>query len=134
MLTSVFVYGTLKRGECRESLWPCIPVSIQVGWTRGMLFHRHDYPAMQAGEDRVRGEFWSFTDEQMPQVMRVLDQIEGTNQPGFDDLYRRVRVEVYATDDQPLGTAFGYHYAADPLADGFTRVVPAEPDAWIQWP
>ncbi|EMI18020.1 AIG2-like domain protein [Rhodopirellula maiorica SM1] len=134
MLTSVFVYGTLKRGECRESLWPAAPASIQVGWTRGKLFHRHDYPAMQAGEDRVLGEFWSFSDDQMHEVLQVLDQIEGTNQPGFDDLYHRVHVEVYTPDNQPLGAAFGYHYATDPLDDGFTRVVPAEPEALVQWP
>ncbi len=134
MLTAVFVYGTLKQGQCRETLWPCLPRSVRPGWVSGSLFARHDYPAMTLGADRVLGECWEFLPAEMPRVLHVLDQIEGTNQPGVDDLYHRVRVEVYAVNGHRIGPAFGYHYASDPLEDGFTPVYPPEPNALLQWP
>tara|TARA_R110002049_G_scaffold285698_1_gene466776 strand:+ start:201689 stop:202111 length:423 start_codon:yes stop_codon:yes gene_type:complete len=133
-IRSVFVYGTLKRGQCRESLWPVRPVAITPAWTRGTLFSRHDYPAMTGGNDRVRGECWQFDAERIAEVMRCLDVIEGANQPGTRDLYRRVIVELSDADGGSLGLAFGYHYAIDPTQDGFVPVRPDAPDRDVAWP
>lgn len=133
MITTVFVYGTLKRGQCRESLWPVAPRRIQPGWTRGALFDRPDYPAMTAGPDRVLGELWTFEAERVDAVLKVLDQIEGANQPGQVDLYHRVVTAVAADDESPLGEAWSYHYATDPLADGFQRIL-ADRTGHVQWP
>ena len=137
-----FVYGTLCRGQCRERCWPCVPLEITPAWTFGTLYSRHDYPAMRPGNDRVRGECWRFSPEQMSQVREVLDQVEGTDQPGVANLYDRVVVEVYplasidraqvTTADQ-LGTAMAYHYATQPEQDGFQRVVP-EKSCGVRWP
>ena len=133
MITTVFVYGTLKRGQCRESMWPVAPRRIQWGWIRGTLFDRQDYPAMTAGQDRVLGELWSFDADQVDAVLEVLDQIEGTNQPGQADLYHRVVTAVAADDETQLGEAWTYHYASDPLLDGFQRLLP-DRTRYVRWP
>jgi gamma-glutamylcyclotransferase (GGCT)/AIG2-like uncharacterized protein YtfP len=133
MITTVFVYGTLKRGQCRESHWPVTPRSIQPGWTRGALFGRPAYPAMTAGPDRVLGELWSFEADQVAGVLNVLDQIEGANQAGQVDLYHRVVTAVSADDESSLGEAWTYHYASDPRSDGFHRILP-ERTGYVKWP
>lgn len=134
MIRCIFVYGTLKRGQCREPLWPAVPTGVQPAWTRGTLHGRADYPAMTAGEDRVLGERWEFAPEDVPLVIAALDRIEGANQPGLHDLYHRVTTELFSVDGQPLGTAFGYHYATEPANDGFQRLTPAGGDGFVQWP
>jgi gamma-glutamylcyclotransferase (GGCT)/AIG2-like uncharacterized protein YtfP len=137
-----FVYGTLCRGQCRERCWPCPPLDITPAWTFGTLYDRHDYPAMRLGHDRVRGECWRFAPEQMNLVREVLDQVEGTDQPGTANLYDRVVVEVYslasidraqATTADQLGTALAYHYAVQPEQDGFQRIVPKK-SLEVSWP
>ena len=133
-IQSVFVYGTLQRGQCREGLWPAVPSRVEPAWTRGALYHRADYPAMTAGADRVLGQRWEFPPAVLDRVIAVLDQIEGANQPGQPDLYRRVAVELLSLQGQPLGAAFGYHYAADPAGDGFQRLVPPTAGDFVQWP
>ncbi len=126
-MNQVFVYGTLKRDQCRGQMWPRTPTSIAPGWVRGTLFGRHDYPAMTPGDDRVRGELWRFEMSDMDAVMKVLDQIEGC-----PVLYVRAVVDVFDSDDAGLGQAHAYHYAVDPKGDGFVRVVPV--DGLVAWP
>ncbi len=134
MIQAVFVYGTLKQGQCRFRLWPSEPQSIVPAWTRGSLFGRRDYPAMVAGEDRVIGELWRFEQADVQRVLTTLDEIEGTNQPEMEDLYVRVEIEAWSLDDRPLEPAYAYHYATDPAADGFIRLQPHGNDASVQWP
>lgn len=147
MISSIFVYGTLKRGQCRGAMWPVQPMGVFPVFTHGTLFDRQDYPAMTSGTDCVAGERWDFHPDQMPRVLEVLDAIEGANQPGFPDLYRRVVVATWRlSEDRGLsggsglsggparcsdtGTstiastiAYTYHYAREPSDDGFTRVL-----------
>lgn len=130
MVSSFFVYGTLKRGQYREHCWPVAPLSVRPAWTGGCLFSRVDYPAMTSGDDRVLGELWTFADQHVAQVVARLDQIEGTNQPRQPDLYRREVVCVFDLGDVPLGQAFAYLYETEPEIDGFTRVVGMS----IHWP
>lgn len=133
MIRAVFVYGTLKRGQCRGGLWPAEPLSIEVAWVRGTLFGRHDYPAMTAGEDRILGERWEFDAADFDRVIQTLDQIEGTNQPGRPDLYLRVHLQTWDLQGHSLGDAVGYRYATDPRQDGFILLDPAE-DGFVRWP
>lgn len=126
-----FVYGTLCRGQCREKLWPERPLRVTPAWTRGTLYGRSDYPAMRPGGDRVNGECWEFEISEVPRVLHVLDQIEGTNQPGSPNLYDRVIVEAFpANSPGTIIEAFGYHYACDPEPHGFERIRGDE----IRWP
>ncbi|MAI70646.1 MAG: hypothetical protein CMM01_07020 [Rhodopirellula sp.] len=133
-ISSVFVYGTLKRGQCRGDMWPFEPLRVSAVFTHGTLFDRHDYPAMTSGTDNVFGEKWDFRPEQMQRVLKVLDAIEGANQPGVPDLYRRVVVMTWGLgesgsaehriDADTSRKAYTYHYASDPLDDGFTHILP----------
>lgn len=83
---------------------------------------------MTPGSVRVQGELWQFTAEQMDPVLAKLDQIEAV-----PELYRRVAVEVFAADDNLLGTAWTYHYASDPEQDGFSRLATMT-DGFVSWP
>jgi len=121
-IDAFFVYGTLKRGECRAHRWPRRPRSVEPAWVHGTLHCRTDYPALTAGGDRVVGELWKFASADVSEVTSVLDEIEGTGQAGQSDLYRREIVRVFALDERSLGDAYTYHYASDPALDGFVRV------------
>ncbi|TWT84134.1 AIG2-like family protein [Planctomycetes bacterium CA13] len=134
MIDSVFVYGTLKQGQCRESLWPCAAKTIQPAWAFGTLYGRKDYPAMTIGTDRVRGEHRAFAVEELPIVLDRLDSIEGANQHGCDDLYRRVCVDVFDLNGNRLGQAYGYHYATDPQRDGFQKIDATNENGFVIWP
>ncbi len=120
-LRHFFVYGTLKRGQCRESLWPVRPVKVQEAWVRGCLYGRSDYPALLPGEGRVEGELWECPAEEIHRVLAVLDEIEGTDGNGPGDLYHRHVVDVFAGDQEVI-RAYTYFYHRDPIADGFRRV------------
>ncbi len=133
-IDAVFVYGTLKKGQCRAKSWPAPPLSVQQAWVRGQLHGRHDYPAMTPGEDRVRGELWRFPAEAMPKVLETLDQVEGTNQPGEPDLYVRVVTAVTDAQSRSLGRAHTYLYATDPSLDGFRRIEPVSNSGDVVWP
>jgi gamma-glutamylcyclotransferase (GGCT)/AIG2-like uncharacterized protein YtfP len=131
MISSVFVYGTLKRGQCRGAMWPVQPLSVSVVYTHGTLFDRQDYPAMISGTDCVAGERWDFHPEQIQRVLEVLDSIEGANQSGIPDLYRRVVVMTWELSDNAehcsdtgaSKIAYTYHYSREPSHDGFTRLL-----------
>lgn len=131
-MNTVFVYGTLKRGQCREAMWPVSPHTIRSAWVRGNLFGREDYPAMVAGPNKVLGEAWSFEPSQMARVLAALDEIEGTDGNGPSDLYHRVIVNAFGIDDLPIGNAFTYHYHRSVGNDGF-REMPIE-EGYQQWP
>lgn len=131
--TSFFVYGTLKRGQCRDHLWPVSPQTITPAWIRATLYRRKDYPALQAGEDHVLGEVWAFEASEIPTVIEKLDQIEGTNQPNEPDLYHRRVVDCFDLNQGPLGRSYCYFYAIDPVEDGFNRVFPRDLSGHAEW-
>ncbi len=125
----IFVYGTLKRGQCRERSWPRQPLSVEPAWTLGRLYDLGPYPALVAGDDRVRGELWRFAAEDLPETLRVLDGIEGfRNQPG--DLYRRVVAECMTKAGQ-VANAFTYRYAR-PLPAS-VRTIPPHVSGYCAW-
>ena len=137
MLNQIFVYGTLKKGQRNEGVWPKCPLQIQPAWVRGRLFDRQDYPAMQAGDDRVLGELWTMAADDMNEVIRSLDHLEGTQGNGPNDVYHRLHVQVFDFDldlaEGSLGDAITYLYVRDPLADGFTLMTPGSND-FVEWP
>ena len=121
-IDSVFVYGTLKRGQCREACWPVTPLQVIRGWVRGTLYGRADYPALLPGQRHVVGELWVFELPSIPRVLSVLDEIEGTDGNSPSDLYHRHVVDVFGEDNELTRTAHTYFYHRDPLADGFSLV------------
>lgn len=127
---AVFVYGTLKRGQCRERSWPRMPMGVEAAWTLGRLYDLDPYPALVEGSDRVLGELWRFAQEDMPETLRVLDEIEGyLSAPG--DLYRR-EVVACTTEGGIVASAFTYFYARPLPADA--RLVTSNPSGFLVWP
>lgn len=134
-----FVYGTLKRGECRQTLWPRPPLEIRTGYVRGRLYDLGAYPALWTGDceldedvetaggettwEWIAGEAWIFSDADMMVTIRELDEIEQTDQPGCLNLYDRVLVRVH---DQAgfAGSelAYAYQYSTGGWLDDRLRV------------
>ena len=137
-LASVFVYGTLKRGQLRESMWPRQPRSVTEALVRGNLYDLGPYPALLPPEvdstgDTIEGEVWTFESLDLPEVLRVLDEIECYDQPGEPSLYIRAEI-TYETAADDVGTAFTYHFAdRENLLRRATRIKPGA-DGRCRWP
>ncbi len=126
-LQHIFVYGTLKRGECRERCWPKPAHSVRSAWTLGALFDTGPYPAFLPGNDRVAGEIWSYPPADIDRIRTALDIIEVTNQPGEQNLYDRLSITAYLLNGQAL-CAEVYIYALLEDVPKFARVQP-----WLTW-
>ncbi len=127
---AVFVYGTLKQGECRARFWPREPIAVESAVIRGRLYDLGPYPALVPGDDQVRGELWHFDVEDMPATLRVLDEIEGATQLG-NAYYRRIVVECRGDDGQSY-EAFAYEFAQpDRLED--KPIVTPDADGECRW-
>lgn len=125
LLRHVFVYGTLKRGQCREQCWPAKPLSIRDAEVRGTLFDLGPFPALQGGDGRVSGEVWEFAQEDMTAVLATTDAIEGFNNSP-SDLYQRTRVLAIVADGEV--EVWTYLLRAAPSASKRIDEVPA------RWP
>jgi gamma-glutamylcyclotransferase (GGCT)/AIG2-like uncharacterized protein YtfP len=105
---SIFVYGTLKRGQVREKWWPRKPLTVEPATVRGALYDLEKYPALVEGSDLVAGELWHFAAEDMLATLATLDEIEGC--AGLaDDEYRRV--EIVCQTANGAVPAWTYMYA-----------------------
>ncbi len=105
--TAFFVYGTLKRGYLRESVWPHVPDQIEEACIQAELFDLGPYPAIREGEGAVLGELWSFNPAHMQATIAALDEVEGFNQFGLPNYYLR-KVVVATTSDHRQIPAFAY--------------------------
>ena len=145
VITDLFVYGTLKRGECRESMWPRVPTHVRPGFIRGRLYDLGPYPAIRveefAGEeddlqdlDWVAGELWSFQVGDIAATIAVLDEIEQSNQRGYRNLYDQVLVRVH---DRPRSRtsqlALAYQYSSPSRLDHSRRLRPGSGDTAVGW-
>jgi gamma-glutamylcyclotransferase (GGCT)/AIG2-like uncharacterized protein YtfP len=116
----IFVYGTLKRGMCRESAWPHPPLKVETALAAGRLFDLGAYPAMTTGPHWIQGELWSFQPEHLAKTLARIDTIEGFH--GHDeDLYKRVIVPCRRghpdRQDPPL---VGRHLPGDSTISAYT--------------
>ena len=148
MITDLFVYGTLKRGECRESMWPRKPICIREGFILARLYDLGSYPAIRVDEsgdpdddllrvdklDWVRGELWSFSRKDVAPTIAILDEIEQTNQHGDCNLYDHVLVRVF---DQPNSRrsqlALAYQFSSTLRLDHSRRLGPRDGEAFVCW-
>jgi gamma-glutamylcyclotransferase (GGCT)/AIG2-like uncharacterized protein YtfP len=125
-----FVYGTLKRGQCREKCWPISPVNVQPAWTFGRLFDLGPYPALVVKPvpeaHRVAGEVWGFHAQDFGAIATALDRIEGTDQPNQPNEYDRVVLPVTILPSNHQVLAQAYVYSRADLLDAIARPVPAE--------
>ncbi|MFM9068436.1 MAG: gamma-glutamylcyclotransferase [Planctomycetota bacterium] len=146
-ICAVFVYGTLKRGELRGGRWPRAALRIQPAWVVGELYDLGPYPALlphqnteapaqQVLAQRVLGELWELAPADMPETLRVLDDIEGYRNKA-DDLYERHLIDVHCgtgtnPDEQELKRAFTYFYARRSELQAGQRIVPDD-QGWCSW-
>ena len=130
MPTTFFVYGTLKRGEIRESCWPYPAVSIRPASVQGRLYDLGPYPALVPGNERVVGELWSFAETHISETLMVIDQVEGYSS-SENDLYRRLSIKATTMNDEEMD-AFTYHYCQSAeLVDDL--LIPPDANGWCQW-
>lgn len=155
IVTDVFVYGTLKRGQCREQMWPRPPLSICPGFVRGWLFDLGPYPAMWCGDchelgddghdsescscDWIEGEIWSLAEAEMAVTIKTLDEIEETNQPQAHNYYDQILVRVYESPTTARSTtrsrlALTYQFSRLNDTDPASRIVPVAPANVVVWP
>src|SRR6056297_1504244 len=120
----IFVYGTLKRGECRGGCWPRAPRSVQPGFIRGRLLDLGPFPGWVPGDGWIRGEVWEIGAADLAATLETLDEIEGYRQPHQPDQYERLTVALFASPAKPsIGSGFTYHLV-DPDLRRRGRVVP----------
>jgi gamma-glutamylcyclotransferase (GGCT)/AIG2-like uncharacterized protein YtfP len=124
MITTVFVYGTLKTGQCREKCWPCEPSQVTKAWTYGELYDTGPYPALFPGKDRVAGELWTFPGAAMPTVLAELDLVEEYT-PGDEatNLYNRCEITCFDQAGNDV-RAYTYLYGRQLEKQFFSRVQP----------
>jgi len=152
MVTDVFVYGTLKRGQCRESMWPRTPLSIRPAFVRGWLFDLGPYPAMWCGDcqgiendpsenapcqcDWIKGEVWTLAKQDMSITIEELDEIEETNQPQVCNHYDQILVRAYETPDQASASvlALTYQFSNQRNLSPSHRIHPAGSTSIVAWP
>ena len=125
----IFVYGTLKGGECRETGWPCRPLRVEAATGMGQLHDLGEFPALVDGAYPVAGELWHFAEENLPATLATLDQIEGYT-GGSLDLYSRRETEC-TTAAGPC-RAIAYFYA-HPEHIAETPVIAADADGLCRW-
>ena len=106
----VFVYGTLKPGECNYPRY-CAGkvVEEKKAIAYGQIFHlpNFGYPAMTLGEDKVEGYLLTFAN---PDVIYHLDSLENYDEgrSRSKNLYDRQQIEVYDLEGRSLGLAWAY--------------------------
>jgi gamma-glutamylcyclotransferase (GGCT)/AIG2-like uncharacterized protein YtfP len=99
MVHTVFVYGTLLRGESNHGVAaPFLCGGIVPGSVRGRLYDVGDYPALVlvADANPVPGEWLKVTEE----GLSAMDELEGYIGPGRENDYERVWVKDAVLDEQ----------------------------------
>lgn len=134
---NIFVYGTLKRGQCRESCWPEVPLQIRPAWVHGCLFDLGPYPALIHGQDRIAGQLWSFRSDQIDLVRKALDRIEVTNQPGIPNEYDRIVVQACLLDGQYESAECYFFSDIRQLTQAYRPISPSlshKGETYVIWP
>ena len=126
----VFVYGTLKRGEERERLWPNKPRKVEIATTLGKLYDLGPYPGLVEGDDVVEGELWHLAPEDVDETLRALDAVEGFLPEGTNLFERRV-VKCRNAAGQML-KAYAYFYAQPANLAGKTALRSGG-DGCVRW-
>jgi len=109
----IIAYGTLKKGQLRETLMPGDFVSN--GYIKGDLYDLGPYPGLIDGDGRVFCEVYSTTN--ITEDIRTLDRIEGSDLT--PPLYQR-RITPVECDDGKLRYGICYFYIGD--LEGATKI------------
>jgi gamma-glutamylcyclotransferase (GGCT)/AIG2-like uncharacterized protein YtfP len=99
-MVRIFVYGTLRKGECRHYF---LEDSRFIGYARVkgyLLYNLGAYPGMVQGGGEVVGEVYEIPES----FLKKLDLVEGV-----PELYRRELIEVTLENGQTI-SAYAYIY------------------------
>jgi gamma-glutamylcyclotransferase (GGCT)/AIG2-like uncharacterized protein YtfP len=127
-----FVYGTLKRGQCRERIWPRSPMVVEEAWVLGELYDAGSYPALFPGTEKVLGEIWSFPQSDFDAIVKVLDDVEEYRPGDPYNLYNRELIDCETLTGRRT-VAYTYLYARKHDLPTFTRIVADEQSEFAQW-
>jgi gamma-glutamylcyclotransferase (GGCT)/AIG2-like uncharacterized protein YtfP len=108
-LLKVFVYGTLKPGECNYQPY-CAGRVIEVhpAIAFGQLYDLPlGYPAMTLGNSAVQGYLLTLTDSAALDILDELEDYHPQRSPDQNE-YIRQRVDTFNLNHQPLGPAWAY--------------------------
>jgi len=134
-VTAIFVYGTLKQGQCRERCWPHPPLKVEPATTRGSLYDLGPFPAMVSVApevaDLIEGQLWHFLPDQMPETRTVLDEIEDAA-VGGPQIYRRTVVQCRTESGETVQAETYFYCRVDELR-GDQQIHP-DPQGLCRWP
>lgn len=100
---SVFVYGTLKRGQSNHQLIKHYIASVTPAAVRGWLYNLGPYPAVVEGSGWVYGELVEFLPEFVEEAFQSMDQLEGVNHARpTSDLYERITTKAVTMDGESV--------------------------------
>lgn len=108
-VVAFFVYGTLKQRGANAHVWPRRALRIKPAIVQAVLFDLGPYPAIDRGDDWVLGELWMFALQDVPATLLSLDALEGYQQAGNADEYRREIVQAIDADHNSV-PAYAYFY------------------------
>ena len=121
MITSVFVYGTLKKGckrdlkEFADNRISAVPATIK-GTMYTLAGFFESFPAVRlGGKNLIYGELHTFSEETIEDVIGSMDEIEGYSEERSDNLYNRKTVTVTVEGGEKT-EAYVYEYS-DKLSD-----------------
>ncbi len=122
----VFVYGTLKPGECNYPLYCGGKVREKIrAFTYGNLYYLGlGYPAMTEGKAKVEGYLLTFADEN---VLEQLDRLEDYHplRSLDENEYLRQRIPVYTIAGEGLGEAWGYQMTLENVHKYHGKLLPS---------
>lgn len=106
MPNHVFVYGTLRTGDCRGSVLDPDKIVCGEAFIKGFTLHDlGSFPGILEGEGKVRGEMH----EVDARTLETLDHIEGyrADKPS-SSLYLRKATDIFNSNDEVVGSAWVY--------------------------
>lgn len=142
VIVQLFVYGTLKRHECRGTMWPRKPQQVRVAYVQARLYDLGPYPSIRVDSidetdddlDWVEGEVWTFDPNDLPETIATLDEIEETNQPGVFNLYDHVLVRAFERPGPSHSVlALAYQYSCEHRLRHSRRLRPRDGESSVAW-
>lgn len=125
----IFVYGTLKRGERNQSIWPDRNPIVRIATLENAsLYDYGPYPCMVDGDEIVGGELWAVRKQWYPATIEALDRLEGY-QPDGDSLYIRRVVSCQTATGNIEAYAYFFNL---PLTDEYQKLAPDE-NGIVSW-
>ncbi len=116
---AVFVYGTLRQGDCRFGLQSLVGVLHEEAELKGfdMLSINGSFPGLVPGEGTVKGEVHVF------KTFETLDRIEGFSERNLErSLYLRQKVTVSTPEGEMEASTYVFNQDPDVARKRYSSV------------